>query len=204
MEHKAKKQYEGEKCMKKVIIFNGPPSSGKDTFGQEIAREFKGSHQQFKDALFIATEEHYGLEPGFIVNNYDKKEDKFDELDGMTIREALIHVSENVIKPRYGLDYFGKKSAKRLSEGLNVFTDGGFEEELNPIIDSVGLENVLIFRLHRTGCSFKNDSRNYLQDREGLLIYDIYDVWCSPEVIEKEKLYDDIKAKVELWLPKTL
>ena len=47
-------------------------------------------------------------------------------------------------------------------EGVIAVSDGGFPEEIQPVIDHVGAENITIVRIHREGCDFSNDSRNYL------------------------------------------
>lgn len=180
----------------KAIIINGPPSSGKDTFGAMIINNYGGQHLQFKDALFEAAMELSNTTVEDWKLFYESKEEPREELDGLSPRGYLIHVSEEVYKPRYGKDYFGKKSAEKLSDGLNVFTDGGFEEELTPIIDKVGVENVLVIRLHRTNCSFKNDSRSYLEPREGLELIDVYDVIGNAPK-SKEEIWWEIRGYLE-------
>ncbi len=78
-------------------------------------------------------------------------------------REALIHFSEVVIKPSFGEDAFGKALVSTLpKEGVVCIADGGFPQELQPVIDYVGAENVTVVRIFREGCSFANDSRDYL------------------------------------------
>lgn len=177
--------------MKKVIILNGPSQSGKDTYGEILCSLFDAKHCQFKDELFDETERYFDLRKGFIKENYNSKDlIKLSDRGNRTIRECLIYVSEEVIKPKFGRDYFGKKAAENLEEGINVFTDGGFEEELNPIIDEVGIENVIVFRLHREGFTFEGDSRSYLKDREGLNLRAVGDEGddSKPQVM-KEILY---------------
>jgi hypothetical protein len=88
------------------------------------------------------------------------------EFGGLSVRQAMIKVSEEVIKPVYGKNYFGESAAKTLAEGkLNIFSDSGFMEELIPIRNKVGAENILLIRLIREGCTFKGDSRGYLDPR---------------------------------------
>lgn len=78
-------------------------------------------------------------------------------------REWLIHISENVIKPYFGKQAFGQMLVKSLpQEGLVFLADSGFKDELQPIIDHVGHENVLVLRINRKGCTFEGDSRDYL------------------------------------------
>ncbi|CAH9014639.1 putative ATP-binding protein [Vibrio phage 495E54-1] len=78
-------------------------------------------------------------------------------------REWLIHVSENVVKPSFGKDAFGKMFVNSLpKEGVVAVSDGGFPEEIKPVIGHIGTENITIVRIQREGCDFSNDSRNYL------------------------------------------
>ena len=77
-------------------------------------------------------------------------------------RNAMIHMSENVLKPLFGKDVFGIMAAKSLEEGVNVFSDGGFAEEVQCILDEVGERNFLLVHVTRDGCSFAGDSRDYV------------------------------------------
>jgi hypothetical protein len=100
------------------------------------------------------------------MNDYDDrsiKERSEDWLDGFSRREALIYVSEEIIKPTHGSDYFGKKAAEEMQPNvLYCFSDGGFKEELIPIINKLGAENIILIQLTREGCSFSSDSRRYI------------------------------------------
>src|SRR5690606_18302941 len=88
------------------------------------------------------------------------KEISRPELDGRSCREAFIHLSEEVIKPNFGKDYFGRVEARRivLNEKAGgivaACSDGGFNEEIDPLASAFGSENVYIVRIHRPGCSF--------------------------------------------------
>lgn len=90
-------------------------------------------------------------------------------------REALIYTSELVYKPKYGKDYFGKCAAESLSEGvLNVFSDGGFKEEIIPLIDKVGYTNITLVHLYRKHTSFAGDSREYIHDVVGIIPVEVH------------------------------
>jgi hypothetical protein len=95
-------------------------------------------------------------------NDRDQKEKKEFALEGMSRREAMIHVSEDIIKPKKGLDYFGRSVAEEIEEDNNyALADGGFVEELEPIIEKVGAENIVIVQLTREGHDYSSDSRKY-------------------------------------------
>jgi hypothetical protein len=94
------------------------------------------------------------------------KDQPWYKLQGMSQREFLIWISEEVVKPRFGKQHFGQLLKRELDKsilyGTYVCSDGGFTEELEPfIIDPEW--TVAIVRLHRTGCTFEGDSRNYIE-----------------------------------------
>lgn len=98
----------------------------------------------------------------------------------MSKRQALIHTSENIIKPNFGEDAFGKMFVNNLpEEGVVFVSDGGFKEEILPIIDHIGKENLLIIRINREGYDFSNDSRNYLTK-------EMFDKDNCPDIIDLE------------------
>jgi hypothetical protein len=148
------------------IIFNGPPGSGKDEACHFLKSNYGYKHLQFKDQLFIETAEYYGVSLEWFLegyNNRELKEASRSELNGLSKRQALIHVSENVIKPKHGSDYFGVKTAEKIN-GVSsyCFSDGGFLDEVQPLINIVGRNNICIVQLYRTGCTFSSDSRTYI------------------------------------------
>lgn len=150
--------------MKKVIILNGPPNCGKDSIADYLVSP--NIHKKsFKERLTTLTQMIHNVSSEWWEENYTRelKEKPSERLMGLSPREALIKVSETVIKPNYGKDYFGKAAAESLEEGINVFSDGGFKEEIIPLMDKVGSDNITIIRIARPNCSFDGDSRNYLE-----------------------------------------
>ncbi len=181
----------------KIIIFNGPPKSGKDLFKDLLSNYISESTEykstitytpNFKTKLVEFVLDYYGISIDEWKERYDNrelKETSWDKLDGLSQREALIDMSENKIKPALGKDFFGKcvrnsiKNSLYINElGYNIISlisDGGFKEELSPLIDEFGAENIIVFRLHRDGCDYTGDSRGWIQDDwfEGINIFDI-------------------------------
>lgn len=95
---------------------------------------------------------------------------KYSEL---TVREAMIYVSEVTIKPRWGQDWFGQERVRSMKlkqsyvpAGEVLFTDDScaFVDELPPLIEYLGQENILLIRIHREGFTFDGDSRSYIPD----------------------------------------
>ena len=78
-------------------------------------------------------------------------------------REALIHVSESVVKPVKGKDYYGKKLVEKIegsSERFYFVSDGGMKEEVSSVADKG--YRVIIAQLMRSGATFEGDSRSLL------------------------------------------
>lgn len=148
-----------------IVIFNGPPASGKDEAADLFKEVFGFKALSFKYQLFKETMNHYGVNKEWFMEGYNDRDIKEREefaLDNLSRRQAMIHVSENVIKPVHGKDYFGQRVAEEIQEGVNyAIADGGFIEELEPVIEKVGTENVVIVQLTREGHDYSTDSRRY-------------------------------------------
>lgn len=148
------------------IIFNGPPSSGKDEGCLFLEQEFGFKHLSFKDQLFLDTIEYFEVSSEWFFEGYNKrsqKEKPEDKLGGISRRDAMIFVSEEIKKKEHGPDYYGLQTAAKIDSNFSYcFSDGGFIEEVLPVINRLGTDNVCIAQLFREGCSFSSDSRNYL------------------------------------------
>lgn len=158
---------------KKVIIFNAPPFAGKDIATVHLVKHLNSKginshHKEVKENLFKATKACFGLSDGVWEDLYQRENKELPSYylinDGkhFSPREAMINTSENVLKPLFGKDVFGIMAAKSLEEGVNIFSDGGFAEEVQCLLDEVGEENFLLVHVTRDGCSFEGDSRDYV------------------------------------------
>lgn len=155
--------------MAKIIILNAPPGAGKDTIGNMVenwSREhvvkmsFKAP--MFEIALAILGSHDYGK---FLdaYSDRERKEKPLDILSGKTPREFMIWISEDVIKPQFGKQYFGKRFNQEARKSVYpiICTDGGFPDEVIALIEAG--HNVQVCRLHRESFTFEGDSRNYIQ-----------------------------------------
>lgn len=179
-----------------VILFNGPPRAGKSEAARYVSTVFGAKVFNFKDKLVALTKEIYNISDEDWKDYYsrDNKDTKaIPNADGKTAREALIFVSEGIIKPLFGKDYFGKCAVETIknSEKMLVCGDCGFDQEVFPVINHFGKDNVYLVKIHRKGYSFVNDSRNwvskYLFNEEN--IFDITNNMDS-------KFYEDLKDVV--------
>jgi hypothetical protein len=172
------------KLLDTCVILNGPPNSGKDTLADILARDYNFNKHQMKDTLYSETAKHFQVaEDKFIelAKHRKHKEMPLMTLGGRSPREALIYVSEDVIKVAHGKDYFGKRQAMACVQANSkkaVFSDGGFPAEIEPLKDV--FNTVYIFRLHREDCTFTSDSRDYLKGFDNT--FDINIVEGAPKI----------------------
>lgn len=159
-----------------IFLLNAPPRSGKDSFIEALYTDYPGDvflHYQFKTHLIRICASVYGIpEPDFLEGYERYKEVPQPFLDGMSFRQALIKVSEEIVKPVYGPRYFGRMLGKSILTafpgGTNLpilVSDGGFVEELIGLKEILGEEcKVTVIQIFRPGCTFAlyNDSRSYL------------------------------------------
>ena len=161
----------------RIILLNGPPRCGKDTVSA-ILKEHSPSfvHQEkFALPMKIVTPLVYSVTLSHWKEHLDTAENKdlaCSEFFGKTPREVQIALSEEYLKPLHGKTIFGKLLSRRLNMVLGgmldcvVISDSGFLEEALEVINTFGAENIQLWRIHREGCDFSKDSRNYIQLKE--------------------------------------
>lgn len=165
---------------KKIILFNGPPRSGKDTAADltehELRWKYPTARCKFANGLRCMAEaaiEASGLltEDSEIVPLFFSeylKDKKSKDLCGRTPREVLIQMSEGFVKPLFGKDFFGKVLAHQIKQvkvdktSLFLISDSGFQEEAEVLMKEFGSENILLIRLHANGKDFEGDSRSHI------------------------------------------
>lgn len=157
--------------MAKIIILNAPPHAGKDTIGNmliDTTNFYHIVHMSFKAPMFKIAKAMLG-ESGYdkfmaAYNDRNQKEKPQAFLNGKSPREFMIWISEDVIKPQFGKQYFGERfsqDAKQLGRFHPIIcTDGGFPDEVIKLVEDG--HKVKLCRLHRTGFTFQGDSRDYI------------------------------------------
>jgi hypothetical protein len=163
-----------------IILFNGPPGSGKDA-AADFFKEKGFKHLSFKYQLFQETISFFGVDEKWFMDGYKDrsvKEQPEELLDGMSRREAMIYVSEDITKPEFGNDIFGQQVANEIDINKDYcISDGGFIDELLPVINKVGSENFILVQLTREGCDYSTDSRRYM---EGNLCHEYVNTHTTP------------------------
>lgn len=149
----------------KVVLFNGPPRSGKDTIVSELLVRYPevSDHLKFSKPLKQSLKTLFNLSDEEADYLEQTKDVSSDLLQGLSWRQAQIWLSEEVMKPRFGKDIFGKLLVKDLdySKKFIFISDSGFLEEAEQVINKVKANNVIKISLWREGCSFRGDSRRY-------------------------------------------
>lgn len=137
---------------RKIIVLSGDYGVGKDVWaklmktknpGIEIVRFADPLREAFADA---------GI-PGHAIDSLKRTGYKFPscvvdgyQLEGMTVREALIHVAESN-KKKFGQDYYAKQAIEKAQKALEVsklivFTDMRFDIE-NQLVQDFAKANAL-------------------------------------------------------------
>ena len=175
-----------------IVLLNAPKGAGKGVIAQLMSNEFSVREVEFKEHLYTLTADLFNIEYEeliYLCTNRVTKEvldsrfsikgseynkllrvingknyPTYNDIQYLSPREALIYVSEVVVKPTFGFEYFGRITADNIGyeHGGVVVSDAGFIEEVMPVIDKFGTEDIFLIQFDRDLCSFNGDSRNYL------------------------------------------
>ena len=195
-------------ALETAIILNGPPNVGKDTIAWAFAQQYGFQPMAFKQQLYVDTANYFGVRVEELIRYASDrafKEEIWKKLKlkvpfistniCLTPREALIYVSENVIKPREGVSYFGDAAVRLCEENQYervIFSDGGFTDETWPILHA--FDRLFIFHLYRDGCTFASDSRGYVNGIGSVHRLDLVD--GQPE-LAVQQIYNTVFAPAE-------
>lgn len=145
----------------KIVLFNGPPRSGKDTCSLMLADILafemnKDNHnlsyvpmvfkfaQPLRDvlnAVFCVKEDFFR-----VLEEQELKDTPMDEFFGNSFRQMMIHVSENYLKPLLGSDCMGKLAVRRIQTETQEYleTDNpSFSGEFICIFSDLGFPDEL-------------------------------------------------------------
>jgi hypothetical protein len=163
--------------MAKAILFNGPPSSGKDVAAKALYEALK------MDVDYVPCPERFAnplknglsaiLQMPIPLLEIDYKDQRIIPSLNMTARQAYIDMSEKWMKKSFGKDIFGRLMLDRVRvctannylglQPVFLIPDSGFDYEAGPLVSYIGKENCLLVRCHRPGKTFEGDSRSYVE-----------------------------------------
>lgn len=204
----------------KIILLNGPKACGKNVAVDYMAKSMILVDRRCKDHLFVCTSTLFKMTLEEFFVHYECREtketpkDEFsisgkefnrlapiigvrtgsadeDSTYALSVREALIYVSEIVCKTAFGRTYFGTARAEAIgSNGYPEFAiddSCGFDDEIQPTIDKLGMDNVMLIRIHGRG-SFDGDSRNYISDGVVKNTVDVYNTGSEEAFLSQMKM----------------
>lgn len=156
---------------RKVVLFNGPRHSGKDTAAIRCVRTFGAHHFKFSGPIKAAIKAAYSLADADVEYLESIKTEPCSLLMGKSYVEVQISFSEDWVKPFWGVEAFGHLAVRGLqaaikedpAQGLYVSSDSGFAQEAVPVVNLFGAQNVLLVKLIRDGKTFEGDSRSYIE-----------------------------------------
>lgn len=147
----------------KVILFNGPPYSGKSTAARSCLSEFQKHKQSAVMESFAGPMKHFLATA--LGTPYDALEkDVIHPALRVTPRKFLIDLSEVYLKGEYGTSFFGRITKSRVDRNFSlydfvIFDDSGFQSEVTELTPKPFLVHV-----RRPGKDFTGDSRSYLEN----------------------------------------
>lgn len=166
--------------MIEVTFSNGPKSSGKDFTTEHLVEmddlpstNKKSTSLKFAKPLYDGLVAIFGLEEKeweYVYNNH--KDEPYDKLFGLTPRAAMIWLSEDALKPKFGKNVMGKLSVNQLKllvdQGYERvhYSDSGFKEEAIEVVSEVGADKCYLLRIEADGCTFDGDSRSYIEPED--------------------------------------
>lgn len=156
----------------KIILLNAPKGAGKDTIGLALQNLYNCELRAFKTKLY---EIAYSFTSGigysefiYYCTDRESKEIRSSKFRGKSPRDFLIFISEQIVKPNFSKEFFGKAASETIS-GIDfqngvVFTDSGFIEEALPLIKDFGGRNVFIIQFTgQNSNDFSGDSREFIE-----------------------------------------
>lgn len=158
----------------KYVVLNGPPRSGKSTIARLLTEELHGPDQPVLDDRIVTQEYFAAPMKHFIATALGEKCSDMDkdrmrpELHGYSVRQFMIHLSEDVMKPRYGEDCFARWLVHRVQKHPDALPDYVLIDDLGFDVELDALGKTYLIHVRRDRCDFKNDSRSYV----GLANYD--------------------------------
>jgi hypothetical protein len=153
----------------KIVFLNGPPGCGKDTVTSHLVPYLHFAHLKFAAPIKRMVCGLLNEDTKWLEANKDHGHRTLSLADGAAIvnidtpRQLLIALSEDLLKKRYGNEFFGRvmnNEISKVASKLVIISDSGFSEEAGPVVRKWGLENCLQYQIHARG-TFDGDSRSY-------------------------------------------
>lgn len=163
-----------------LIGLSGPPRSGKDTLATaiqlELTNRFEIGSQIIALSMPMRHTVYAMLGRVYEQTHYEENKDvPNDALGGKTIRQAMIALSEQHVKPVYGDGFWGRALIGHIRSPypwVVIVSDMGFQAEVDVFVEEFGSDNCLWPWLRRPGHSFAHDSRRYVGESDRVVRLD--------------------------------
>src|SRR6202045_3125981 len=175
--------------MGKIILLNGPPSSGKDTAARHIHDWCETKHIDYPrwhcmlDRMSMPIKRAFAATMGLQITQDGEVEPWESQKEviipdfGISYRQWQIDFSESFLK-KYNEAIFGvllaRRIARRFERGianLMVIPDAGFQIEIDTLYQIFDPKDILLIRCHRPDFGFQGDSRSYVKAPSGCAIF---------------------------------
>lgn len=150
-----------------AILLNGPKYCGKDTAAAALLRAFGAESAIFRFTVPVKEETHrrYGLEVPFdYFEDKSVKDAPMAEFGGLSPRQAYIKVGDE-LRAEHGPDIVTAMLCERIRQSgvpIVVNPDCGGDAEAEGIVEELGFDSVIVFRIHKEGHDYAGDSRNWV------------------------------------------
>jgi hypothetical protein len=139
-------------------------------------------------AFAVSIEAYNAVAPVIGASPYERVHLSEGSLVTLSVRGAMIYVSEVICKPTFGQDYFGKARARTIGlSGIGecaIDDSCGFDGEIPPTTDKVGMGNTMLIRIRGRG-DFNGDSRRFISDGVVTNTVDIYNEGTEEEFLQE-------------------
>lgn len=163
---------------RKIIAFNGPPRSGKDTLANLLKTHLESNYYQHKVervalSLPMRISACACLGQEYTEDWYESNKDVVHPLIGTTFRQFMIDLSERHIKPMYGHAFWTRSAIVSIKPKTHIviISDLGFQSEIDYLNQLYGPDNVLVVQTDRVGSTWKGDSREPLSSQLNFPIF---------------------------------
>lgn len=163
-----------------LVLVNGPPRSGKDTVARILYEIYSPKMPtkiiKLADPILQCV---FSIFPNVNEDNYEElKSNKTPVAEGnLTVRDVMIKLAEDFIKPTLGKNAFVDIAINRINNirallpnggdnSMIIISDLGFDEEYDKFLQYCADESsnikMILIKVYKNGCTFDEDSRKYI------------------------------------------
>jgi hypothetical protein len=160
------------------FLLNGPAKAGKDTAAKALAGVLGDRCEVFKITQPVKAHAHklFGLDVAY--DHYEVLKDiPQPEFGGLTPRQVYINTG-NGLRAEFGEDITLRLFVETLARSTTpvvIHGDCGGDLEAEGVADHLGVDRVVVIRVHKEGHDFANDCRDWVSS-DRLEVVDIVNV----------------------------